>query len=301
VQWSNEHIWSKSVLKLAALGLISILATGCSESVLAPAGPVANGERLILLDALGIMLLIVVPTILTTLWFTWWFRASNHSARYRPTWAYSDKLEVIVWCIPALTVLFLGGLAWIGSHTLDPARPLESKLRPLDIQVVSLDWKWLFIYPEQHIAIVNKLVLPLGRPVHFTLTSSSVMNVFFVPRLAGEIYTMNGMATELNLQADKVGVYPGLSAQFSGDGFSGMNFKTQVISEGGFNQFVAGAQGTPITLDENAYRALSHQSKEVPVQIFGGVSNGLFQDILDRRLPAGDGPPGADVSKNGGG
>jgi cytochrome o ubiquinol oxidase subunit 2 len=301
VNWSSGNISYKPVLKLVALGLLSIIATGCSESVLTPAGPVADGERLILLDALGIMLLIVVPTILTTLWFTWWFRATNNSAHYRPTWVYSDKLEVIVWCIPALTVLFLGGLAWIGSHTLDPARPLESKLRPLDIQVVSLDWKWLFIYPDQHIATVNKLVLPLGRPVHFTLTSSSVMNVFFVPRLAGEIYTMNGMATELNLQADKAGVYPGLSAQFSGDGFSGMNFKTQVTSESNFNQFVAEAHGTSKVLDERAYRALSRQSKDVPIQLFGDVSDGLFQGILDRRLPAADGPQGPNAGTGGGG
>jgi cytochrome o ubiquinol oxidase subunit 2 len=247
------------------------------------------------------MLMIVVPTIMTTLWFAWWFRASNKSAHYRPTWVYSDKLEVVVWCIPALTVLFLGGLAWIGSHKLDPARPLDSSQRPINIQVVSLDWKWLFIYPEQHIATVNKLVLPLGRPVHFTLTSSSVMNVFFVPRLAGEIYTMNGMATELNLQADKVGVYPGLSAQFSGDGFSGMNFRTEVLSTSDFNQFVAHARGTPPSLDEPTYRALTEQSKDVPVQVFGEVSEGLFQKILDRRLPAGNGPSDTDVSKKGGG
>jgi cytochrome o ubiquinol oxidase subunit 2 len=301
VHWSNKRIWNKSAPKLAALVLITIVGTGCSESVLSPAGPVASGEDLILLDALGIMLLIVVPTILTTLWFTWWFRASNRAARYRPTWAYSGKLEVVVWCIPALTVLFLGGLAWVGSHKLDPARPLDSKLPPLNIQVVSLDWKWLFIYPDQHVATVNKLVLPLGRPVHFTLTSSSVMNVFFVPRLAGEIYTMNGMATEMNLQGDKIGVYPGLSAQFSGDGFSGMNFKTEVISVAEFNQFISRAHDAPTSLDERAYRALSRQSKDVPVHIFGGVSDGLFQSILDRRLPAGDGPPGFNVSKNGGG
>src|SRR5271163_4098409 len=127
---------NRFVPKLAALALIGAIGTGCSESILSPAGPVADGEQLILLDALGIMLVIVVPTILTTLWFAWWFRASNRAARYRPTWVYSDKLEVVVWCIPALTVLFLGGLAWIGSHQLDPARPLDSKLRPLDVQVV---------------------------------------------------------------------------------------------------------------------------------------------------------------------
>jgi cytochrome o ubiquinol oxidase subunit 2 len=242
------------------------------------------------MDALGIMLVIVVPTILTTLWFAWWFRASNGAALYRPSWVYSDKLEVVVWCIPALTVLFLGGLAWAGSHDLDPVRPLESRTPPLEVQVVSLDWKWLFIYPQQHVAVVNKLVLPVGRPVHFRLTSSSVMNVFFVPRLAGEIYTMNGMVTQLNLQADETGRYPGLSAQFSGDGFSGMSFDTDVISSSDFNQFIEQARAAPARLNDASYRSLSRPSEAVPVQLFGNVSDGLFENIASRRLPAGEGP-----------
>jgi cytochrome o ubiquinol oxidase subunit II len=287
---------NKHIPKLLALALTGAVGSGCSESILAPAGPVANGEQLILLDALGIMLVIVVPTILTTLWFAWWFRASNDAALYRPTWVYSDKLEVVVWCIPALTVLFLGGLAWIGSHKLDPARPLDSPVAPLEVQVVSLDWKWLFIYPDQHIASVNRLVLPVGRPIHLRLTSSSVMNVFFVPRLAGEIYTMNGMVTELNLQADKTGVYHGLSAQFSGDGFSGMGFNTEVMSASAFNQFVASTRTLPGNLDEGIYKNLSHPSQAVPVQLFGNVSGGLFESIVSRRLPAGEGPPMAGLA-----
>jgi cytochrome o ubiquinol oxidase subunit 2 len=287
---------NKHIPKLLALALTGAVGSGCSESILAPAGPVANGEQLILLDALGIMLVIVVPTILTTLWFAWWFRASNDAALYRPTWVYSDKLEVVVWCIPALTVLFLGGLAWIGSHRLDPARPLDSSIAPLEVQVVSLDWKWLFIYPDQHIAAVNRLVLPVGRPVHLRLTSSSVMNVFFVPRVAGEIYTMNGMVTELNLQADKIGVYHGLSAQFSGDGFSSMGFNAEVMSVSAFNQFVARTRTLSGNLDEDIYKNLSHQSQAVPVQLFGSVSGGLFEKIVSRRLPAGEGPPSAGLA-----
>jgi cytochrome o ubiquinol oxidase subunit II len=275
---------------ILALTLTSMSLAGCSGSVLDPAGPVAGGEQIILLDALGIMMVIVVPTILTTLWFAWWFRSSNGHALYRPAWVYSDKLEVVVWCIPALTVLFLGGLAWTGSHKLDPARPLESQVSPLEIQVVSLDWKWLFIYPEQHVAVVNRLVLPVGRPVHFRLTSSSVMNVFFVPRLAGEIYTMNGMVTELNLQADRTGRYPGLSAQFSGDGFAGMSFDTEVTSDQDFGKFIAAARAAPTRLDGVRYRALSRPSESVPVQLFADVSDGLFEDIASRRLPPGEGP-----------
>ena len=294
--WFAKIYRNERLPKLLALALTSGIVAGCSGSVLDPAGPVASGEQIILMDALGIMLVIVVPTILTTLWFAWWFRASNGAAFYRPTWVYSDKLEVVVWAIPALTVLFLGGLAWTGSHQLDPRKPMESSIPPLEIQVVSLDWKWLFIYPEQHVAVVNKLVLPVGRPVHFRLTSSSVMNVFFVPRLAGEIYTMNGMVTELNLQADKIGDYPGLSAQFSGDGFAGMSFDTEVTSRSGFDQFIQQAQSVPARLNDSTYKALSRQSQAVPVQLFGNVSNGLFDDIAIRQLPPGDGPPSASLA-----
>ncbi len=151
------------------------------------------------------MLAIVIPTILATLAFAWWFRASNTRARYLPTWSYSGRIELIVWSIPALVVFFLGGIAWIGSHLLDPARPLTSGAKPLEIQVVSLDWKWLFIYPEQGVASVNDLVAPAGTPLHFQITSASVFNVFFLPRLGSEIYSMYGMTTQLNLQADRPG------------------------------------------------------------------------------------------------
>jgi cytochrome o ubiquinol oxidase subunit 2 len=272
------------------LSTIDLTTSGCSQGILAPVGPVADGERLILLDALGIMLLIAVPTILATLWFAWWFRASNRAALYRPTWAYSDKLEVLVWAIPALVVLFLGGVAWIGSHQLDPARPIDSPLKPLEIQVVSLDWRWLFIYPEQHIATVNRLVVPVGTPVHFRITSSSVMNVFFVPRIGGEIYAMNGMATQLNLLARNVGRFPGLSAQFSGDGFSDMAFNTDVVNKKAFNDFVVGASASPKRLDEMEYISLSHPSRSTEVKLFGKVASGIFDDIVSRRLPPGSGP-----------
>jgi len=280
-------------VRLRALALLlcgTAALGGCAGGVLDPQGPIADGERLILLDALGIMLLIAVPTILATLWFAWWFRASNRAALYRPTWAYSDKLEVIVWAIPALVVLFLGGVAWIGSHELDPARPIESSVRPLEVQVVSLDWRWLFIYPEQHIATINRLVIPVGTPVHFRITSSSVMNVFFVSRIGGEIYAMNGMATQLNLLARNPGRFPGLSAQFSGDGFSDMGFNTDVVSEKEFRDFVLGASASPKRLDEAEYISLSRQSTSAEVKQFGKVASGIFDDIVSRRLPPGSGP-----------
>src|SRR5271156_380592 len=190
-----------SLHRMCAL-LLPLTLEGCGTAGLSPAGPIGAADRTILLDALAIMLAIVVPTILAILAFAWWFRDSNPRARRQPTWSYSGRIELIVWSIPALVVFFLGGIAWIGSHLLDPARPLSSGAKPLEIQVVSLDWKWLFIYPEQGVASVNELVAPAGVPLHFELTSASVFNVFFVPRLGSEIYSMYGMVTQLNLQAD---------------------------------------------------------------------------------------------------
>ena len=201
-----------------------IALTACQPAVLDPQGPVGEAEKTILIDSLAIMLAIVMPTIAATLGCAWWYRASNTRARYLPDFAYSGQLEMIVWAIPLLTIMLLGGVAWVGSHDLDPARPLPSKDPPLEVQVVSLDWKWLFIYPRQHVASVNHLVIPAGVPVHFSLTSASVMNAFFIPQLGSMIYTMNGMATQLNLHADEPGMLLGLSSHYSGDGLPDMHF-----------------------------------------------------------------------------
>src|ERR1700743_1066542 len=208
---------------------VPVLLEGCSGAILTPVGPVGKAERTILLNSLTIMLAIVIPVILATLAFAWWFRASNTRAVHLPTWEYSGRIELIIWSIPALVVFFLGGIDWIGSHDLDPARPLPSREKPLEVEVVSLDWKWLFIYPDQGVASVNQLVAPVGVPLHLRITSATVVNVFFVPRLGSEIYAMNGMASQLNLQADEPGVFPGLAAHFSGDGFSDMNFEMHAL------------------------------------------------------------------------
>ena len=182
----------------ASLGLAA-----CQPAVLDPQGVVGIAEKTILIDSLAIMLAIVVPTIVATLGFAWWFRASNTRATYLPAWAYSGRIELIVWGIPLLVITLLGGVAWIGSHQLDPAKPLASSTPPVEIQAVSLDWRWLFIYPNERIATVNELVVPAGVPIHFSLTSASVMNAFFIPQLGSMIYTMNGMTTQLHLQDRK--------------------------------------------------------------------------------------------------
>ncbi|MDB5364976.1 MAG: Ubiquinol oxidase subunit 2 [Rhodospirillales bacterium] len=278
-------------MRCAVLLALATACSGCSSvGPLDPQGPVGAAEKLILINSLAIMLTIVVPTILATLAFAWWFRASNTKAVYRPDFVYSGQIELIVWSIPILVILLLGGIAWISSHELDPAQPLDSARKKLEVQVVSLDWKWLFIYPEQGIATVNQLVVPAATPIHFSLTSASVLNAFFVPQLGSMIYTMNGMTTQLNLQSDRPGRFHGLSSHFSGDGFSGMSFELQAVTDGEFDRWVAEAKRAGPILDENAYVALSAQSLDERPAIYRGVVPNLFHSIVMQELAPGPGP-----------
>jgi cytochrome o ubiquinol oxidase subunit 2 len=278
-----------NVLGRAAVMAAAVATGGCSTALLSPAGPVAAAERTILLDSVAIMLVIVVPTIAATIAFAWWFRAGNVRARYLPAWEYSGELELLVWSIPALVVLFMGGIAWLGSHELDPARKLVSSKHAVEIQVVSLDWKWLFIYPEQGIASINRIVAPAGVPLHFDITSASVLNVFFVPRLGSEIYSMYGMTTQLNLQADQPGDYPGLSAHFSGDGFSGMAFELHAVTAEQFAAWVTSTRESGPALDDVAYQRLLRQTQDIAPYTYREVKDSLFDDIVSQKLPPGEG------------
>jgi cytochrome o ubiquinol oxidase subunit 2 len=264
---------------------VAVLLGGCS-GVLDPRGPVAGSERLILFDSLAIMLVIVVPLILATLCFAWWFRASNRRARYRPDWAFSGTLELIVWAVPAVVITFLGGIAWFGSHTLDPYRPLEARAAPIEVEVVSLDWKWLFIYPNDGIATVNELIVPLGAPVHFRLTSAGVMNSFFIPQLGSQVYTMAGMTSQLNLEADQPGTYRGLSAQFSGAGFADMHFDVRALSPDAYATWIADTSRSGPILDAAAYAALARPSRSVSPQTYRMHDPSLFENIVEGTVPA---------------
>jgi len=272
-------------------GLAAALAlTACRPAVLDPQGSVGQAEKMILIDSVAIMLAIIIPTIVATFLFAWWYRASNKKARYLPDWAYSGRIELVVWGIPALVVMLLGGVTWIGSHDLDPAKPLPSNSPPLEVQVVSLDWKWLFIYPNQRVASVNRLVIPAGAPVHFLLTSASVMNAFFVPQLGSMIYAMNGMTTELNLQADTLGTFHGLSSHFSGDGFSNMHFEALAVSDDKFGEWIdAARKGGPI-LNAESYAELSQQNVPPRPLTYRAVEGDIFQQIVSQKLPPGPGP-----------
>jgi cytochrome o ubiquinol oxidase subunit II len=256
-----------------------MMLASCREGVLDPHGPVGEAERVILGDATAIMLAVVIPVILLTLAFAWWFRSGNRRATYRPDWEYSGRIELIVWAIPALVILFLGGIAWISSHDLDPPKPLESATPPLEVEVVSLDWRWLFIYPRERIATVNYLVVPTGVPVHFRLTSTSVMNSFFIPELGSQIYTMPGMTTQLNLQADTSGAYPGLSAQFSGPGFSDMQFTLRAESGDKFATWVAQVHERGGVLDEATVTQLIRPTRAAGELTFGSVADDPFEMV----------------------
>ena len=277
-------------LRVMSTMSVAMSMASCNEGVLDPHGPVGKAERIILYDATAIMLAVVIPVIVLTLVFAWWFRAKNSRARYRPDWEYSGRIEMIIWSIPALVILFLGGIAWTGSHDLDPPKPIQASTTPLDIEVISLDWRWLFIYPHEGIASLNRVVVPAGVPLRFRLTSTTVMNSFFVPQLGSQIYTMAGMTTQLNLLASNTGTYPGLSAQFSGDGFSDMAFDLRAVTAEEFSAWTAATGASGPMLDEAGYRNLLKQSQNVKPYTYRSVQPGLFDAIVMQRLPPGEGP-----------
>jgi cytochrome o ubiquinol oxidase subunit II len=272
------------LLAAAALG-------GCSEGVLDPQGPIAAAERLLLINSTAIMLVVVIPVIAATLAFAWWYRSSNIHATRSLDESYEGRVEFVTWSIPALTVILLGGVIWISSHELDPRAPISGradqaagKSDPLHVDVVSLDWKWLFIYPDQGIAAVNQLVIPAATPIAFRLTSATVMNSFFVPQLGSQIYTMGGMTTHLNLLADKPGEYPGISANYSGEGFSDMRFIVKSVSAADFNAWLQQARGSGSALDDAGYAALAKPSKAVPPATYRSVPSQLFEHIIDQTV-----------------
>ena len=276
-----------------ALALVSATALGgCSEGVLDPQGPIASAERLLLINSTAIMLVVVIPVIVATLAFAWWYRSSNTRATRDTDESYEGRVELVIWSIPVLTVILLGGVIWIGSHQLDPRAPIPGNVDPLRVDVVALDWKWLFIYPDQGVAAVNQLVIPAGTPVEFRLTSATVMNSFFVPQLGSQIYTMGGMTTHLNLLAEKPGEYPGFSANFSGDGFSEMRFVVKSLPTGDFNVWLEQARATGSALDDAGYAELAKPSKAVSPTTYRSVDPNLFERIVDETI-AGPGKAGA--------
>ena len=254
---------------------------GCTAGVLDPKGPVAAAEKLLLINATAIMLVVVVPVILATLAFAWWYRSSNPSASRSADESYEGRLEFVLWSIPALIVILLGGVIWIGSHQLDPRAPIAAKADPIRIDVVALDWKWLFIYPDEGIATVNQMVIPAGAPVQFRLTSATVMNSFFIPALAGQVYAMPGMETQLHAVLNRPGEFIGFSANYSGAGFSDMRFKFHGMSAEEFGRWVQSVKAGGRELSHDDYLQLEKPSEREPVRYYATVAAGLYGSIVN--------------------
>jgi len=249
--------------------------------VLDPKGQVGMDEKNLIILCTILMLIVVVPVIVLTLYFAWKYRASRDFEIYTPKWAHSTKIEAVVWSIPILIVISLSVITWRSTHALDPYSPLEGQGEHLTVEVVSLNWKWLFIYPEQGIATVNELVFPANKPVAFKITSESTMNSFFIPQLGSQIYSMAGMETKLHLIANEPGTYKGISSNYSGAGFTGMKFNAIATpTEGDFNDWVASVKQAQTALTPASYEQLAKQSENNPVTYYSNVSEGLFHDIV---------------------
>ena len=274
--------------RLSWLAPLPLLA-GCEAVVLRPSGDIAARQAELLVQSTLLMLIIIVPVMALTVWFAWRYRASNRQATYNPDWDHSTKLELVIWAIPLLIIVCLGALTWVGTHLLDPYRPLDridaqtpvSNQQPLQVQVVAMDWKWLFIYPEQGVASVNELAVPVDRPVQFTLTATSVMNAFYIPAMAGMIYAMPGMQTTLHGVFNEAGEYQGLASHYSGHGFSGMRFKAHALDGAGFDNWVAQAADSGETLDRARYLELEKPSENVAPMAFAPVDPQLFSRVVN--------------------
>ena len=265
------------LLLLCAVALLQ----GCSELiVLNPKGPIGQSERFLIIISFVLMLLVVVPVIVMSLWFPLKYRSTNKKAHYDPNWCYSKKIEIAMWLIPIAIVSVLSFLAWRDTHRLDPYLPLKSDAAPLHVKVVSLDWKWLFIYPEQNIAVVNEFVFPAKVPLSFQITSDTVMTSFFIPQLGSQIYAMAGMETKLHLMADEPGEYIGQNQQFSGAGYPAMTFKALADSKEHFDAWVQQVKQSPQRLDLARFKELQKPSASVPVLYFSSVDPELFDYII---------------------
>ena len=278
-------------LRIAAPVALGVLLSGCNFVVLDPSGDVALQQRNLVVISTVLMLLIIVPVMALTALFAWRYRQSNTAAPYDPDWDHSTQLELVIWSAPLLIIICLGALTWMGTHLLDPYRalgriasgqPVLRSVKPLEVDVVALDWKWLFIYPEYGFATVNELAAPVGRPVDFHITSATVMNSFYIPALAGQIYAMAGMQTQLNLVASEPGSYRGRNTQYSGDGFADQHFEAVAMTEDDFNAWVETAKADGKALDAAAYEELAKPSSKVPVTYYSSVEPDLYQSIIQK-------------------
>lgn len=286
--------------QIARLSIILMLMlpalTGCNMVVMSPSGDIAAQQRDLIVISTILMLIIIVPVICLTLYFAWHYRQSNKAATYDPEWHHSTGLEVVIWSAPLAIIIALGAITWVSTHKLDPYRPLDridatrpvtAEVKPLNVEVVALDWKWLFFYPDYGFATVNELAAPVDVPINFKITASSVMNSFYVPALAGMIYAMPGMQTRLHAVINKAGEYEGMSSNYSGAGFSHMRFKFHGLDRAGFDEWVVQVKQNGTMLNRDAYLKLEKPSIKEPIRYYASVENGLYDAVLNMCVRAG--------------
>lgn len=272
----------KKTLKILTLLALTINLTACEFLLFDPKGPIAQEQMQLIIWSFLIMLIVVIPVIYMTIWFSIKYRAGNTKAEYKPNWEHSTLIEVVVWTVPLIIIIALGVITYKTSFSLDPRQAIKSSNDTIRIQVVALDWKWLFIYPEQEIATVNEVAIPVDTPVEFLITSDSVMNSFFIPQLGSMIYAMAGMENQLHLIAEEEGSFRGLSANYSGFGFSGMKFQALAKDEIGFSTWVDTVKKSDRSLSQKAYNELSVKTKDHPVEYFSQVSPLMFNQIIEK-------------------
>jgi cytochrome o ubiquinol oxidase subunit II len=288
---ANDVIKVWSMTRLARVLAVLTLSFSLAGCTMAPSGDVAVQQRDLILIATFLMLLIIVPVMVMVVVFARKYRHTNSNARYEPDWDHSTQLELVIWSAPLLIIICLGAVTWVNTHLLDPYRQLgriapgetvPAEVEPLEVEVVALDWKWMFIYPQYNIATINELAAPVDRPISFKLTSDTVMNAFYIPSLAGMIYAMPGMQTQLHAVINEPGDYKGIASHYSGHGFSGMHFIFHGVDDAAFDQWVAQVRSANDTLDRNRYFEVEQESENNPVQHFASVDPGLFTAIVNR-------------------
>lgn len=273
--------WLLLVLYLVAFAWLLVhLTHGHTVALLQPQGTIAHQQRNLLAFAFFLSLIVIIPVYILTIFIAWKYKATNTKSAYTPEWDHSRRLETIWWGIPCIIILILSIVTWNSSHSLDPYRPIASTKKALTVQVVALDWKWLFIYPAQGIATVNYIKIPVGTPVDFAITSDAPMNSFWIPQLAGQVYAMSGMETHLHIVASSAGSYDGSSANISGRGFAGMNFKTVAVNDQQFSAWIKQEKGVKLALTQVSYAKLSQPSSNVPVQNYGSIDHKLYDTIV---------------------
>jgi cytochrome o ubiquinol oxidase subunit 2 len=276
-----------AVIVVWLFGLLAVYLHNANFAILNPAGVVAEREKRLMITTVTLGLLVIIPVFIMTAFIVLRYREGNHKAKYSPELSGNWLAETVWWVIPSLIILVLSIITWNSSHDLDPHKALASSVKPLNVQVVALDWKWLFIYPDQGVASVNEVNFPVDTPVHFDITADAPMNSFWIPRLGSQIYAMPGMATHLNLMADKTGTFAGSSANISGKGFSGMDFDANAVSAVRFNDWLRTARQSPRSLDAGSYRLLAKPSSHDSVVYYSSVDARLFDKVVNKYMTPG--------------